>query len=658
MSMSNCCRFTLLIMTLCLNASAARGDGLDLRNVTIPGRYVVELAAGIGSCIPLPNWSASKVFYAVAGTNGAPPAIEPAIDRFCVYEGDDANVGDLVTERDNGSFARLEPDFYPVVGAAQPPDPVLEPLTWVALQEQFHHQAGRVPLDIISGNTKPQVVVIDTAPTRSHEPERHPGRSGHGHALLNMAKSLLCATSTGDCVSDLTSRLALAYYRDSDTGDIVRDEVGGGDMGSLVDLARAIQGAVAEWLDGAERPRLIVNLSVGWDARRGGLEPTPDTMPLAIEIVYRALENLSCHGGLAVTTTGNDGGTDALGAWLPGHWEDRPAPDLAVCEAALGRSLDPADFPASGDGFYNSLVMSLSGHRYDRRPLSNASPESQARIAAYGQAATVESHVSGVPTRNLTGTSVSTLVASAAVAAMSYYLWDSPLFKIRELLYASGHDLGRPADFCLGATCSQDDSAWTVRSINVCAALTRACQDTSLPCPSLPVCEGPDDVPPDLPTEIIGIFDGIEPPPETINGLFLTADFPLQPPCHRGIQYYDPADGLPSNPCPRDQVATSLGNPVQTAPATIPCPTCPLYQFSQSLLIEIDPEFEGQLSDPTLIACGNRYSLPIPSLSAGSRIHVQNIFVQPGCHPVKLSFMVSSATGVSSIVNPILVVPH
>ena len=639
-----CRYFAALPIALCLHPSiAAPVHALSLQSAALANEYVI-IATGT-SCPGSPNWQGEKLSPNAKGG-----------ETICSYNGDETHYPELTTMQNSGSIVEIVQDALVVVALTQPQPRVLEGRMWRALHAQFDFQTGRVPLQVVAGNTKVRFAAIDTSPTRDVAPERYPGRSPHGHAMLNMAKSLLCLP-TGECVSDLTSQLALAYYREPTSDAIIHDPIDGGDMGSLADLVRAIDAEVAAWLDDPLEPELVLNLSIGWDLRYGGGEPTPAAMAPGFRAVYKAIEYAVCHGATVVAASGNHSGVGSRGAWGPAFWETHPAPDQARCEELLGQSLDPADFPEPGT-VYRPLVYGASGFRYDRLPLSNASRESQARLAAYGDATAVLSHLPETPTETYAGSSVSTVAISAMAAAMAYYRPDLPVFKRMRMLYESGDDLGRAADFCLG-DCGQDDvTSFNVHGVSMCRALTAACDDPARPCPMLPVCETGDHFPPDLHTELIHFFRAAMPEPVDVDEL--TVELSLPSFCEADTLFLHPYSSPSGILCSDDQLVNALADPpIRPTPESAPCQSCVLFRNSEALLIEIDPHFQNDVREATLTACGTSYQLSSIPLHRGALSLVSGIQVSAGCGPVKMSFVVDDPIGgPSAVTNPVLVLPY
>ena len=125
--------------------------------------------------------------------------------------------------------------------------------------------------------------------------------------------------------------------------------------------------------------------------------------------------------------------------------------------------------------------------------------------------------------------------------------------------------------------------------------------------------------------------------------------------CRAPLQWFDPIAGPPSNPCPVDQVSTTLRNPwTQPAPESVPCPCCAYFRNARTLVMEIHAGFPGVLTEATLTACGTSYRLPLPSLTGGERYQVEHLNVSGCLQPILLSFLVA---GSHSVADALLVMP-
>lgn len=683
---SRCRNFALSITFLLLPSARILADSLPIGfdPPLVPGsaafdqRWLGRKTPGGGPCPEPspgdPTWRTESLF-APLPANGGVLVVPPALADFCLYQSDGMVAGtDLARLKalfTNGLLLELEPDLL-AVSAASPG--LLASRLWPALRDQLDEQAGRSPLGIGGGAVPVRLAVLDTEPTGPHKTPLFRGRSAHGYTLLAMAEHLLCAgLGPGSrCPAFLTARLGLPFYRDGD-GVIVHDEVGGGELGSLASLARAVQAEAKEWsLHALEGQHLVLNLSLGWDRRYGGWQPSPGDMPLAMRAVLRALEDARCRGALIVAAAGNHIGgpaaPEADGPWFPGGWERQAALDHSACEAALGVALDPSHFPAANA--YTPLVYAAAGLQGDGAPLTNASPTSAPRLAAFADHAVVEGHQPGQPTAILTGSSVAALLTSAAAAAVWSQLPALGPAQVMDLLYAAGDPLGRQADVCLagpeGVGCAPHGQGYEARRISLCTALHQACSEPLAACVQAPpTCMPWRPAEPDVEMAFLA-FAAQTPARES--AILLTAPYPAAPPCGTWDLSFDPDAGKPLDPCPHRQYRTAEARPwIRPAPESVPCSTCAICLSTLELLIEIDPVFAGRLSHPTLEICGTSYSLPLTELTPGSRVLIEQLQLSttsppstpppippPTSCPMTLSFTVDDRI---SVLNPLLVVP-
>ncbi len=566
-------------------------------------------------------------------------------------------------------------DAAPDLAVVVPSGELLGDGMWQELRDRYLFRSGQVAID--TGDPAPPVrfALADTHPTAEDQPAAQTARSPHGDTLLHLTDELLCAGAPdGTCAVHLTSRLALPRYLDPDeTGRILRDDVYGGEFGTLGDLAEAIRAEVVAWQTRRlPDQHLVLNLSLGWDPLLSGSENDPTDMPPPVQAVHRALVDASCRGALIVAAAGNaSGGTQATrspGPWKPAAWEKHAAPDFAACAAALERDPDPADFPAAGEPAYVPLVHGVAGLQPDDLPLVNANPGSASRLAAFADHAVAGTGDPGGRTAVLTGSSVAALTASAAAAAVWRRLPELRADQVMAALYEGGETLqppsppAHPVDFCLGSSsggCGAGGWGLEVRRLSICRALLAACAGPSGPCTPPPrPCPVQAPVPAEVPAAVAGLIEDRSPPLSTAQ---LIGVFEHGGACGDDVVHHDPDAGEALYPCADRQLRTmdlrALNHP---APGSVPCPTCTVaHQFSsQTLFMAIDPEFRGgELLSVALDACGHIYSLPLrpPELIPGSVAHVQ-VDLQ-GCHQPKLIFTVMGAHSVSSLINPLLVLP-
>lgn len=402
--------------------------------------------------------------------------VPPGLQRYYFYQGPDPRPEHLEF------FDRIDKDCEVVGPAARtffPPRDLRN-----ALRARFKNEAGQAPTHFDAERVRLVIIdsVQDTATRPEHEacPDRPaPGDlecSRHGQVLARLAKVLL---GNG---ADVESRRALRRtYKiqstsspESHTLGIVNasGEKQGGLYGSWSELADAIWRAVGAWsAEGSDR-NLILNLSVGWDRMYGSDVP----------VVHDAIATAVCRGALIVAAAGNRvaGPTDLERPLLPAAWEEKLAPDREECKQLLGVEPDPKFFlarspdpnaappacnlqPASRPP-YRPLVYAVGGVDHKKRLMSNARPGATPRLVAFGDHVPVGLPVgTDNPERlaTLTGTSVSTLVASAAAAVQWSRCRELNAFEVMETVWDAGVMTGHRVDFCLdpGINCSSTSKA-------------------------------------------------------------------------------------------------------------------------------------------------------------------------------------------------------
>lgn len=405
--------------------------------------------------------------------------LPPGLRRFCVYESGGAGdpredlrrieegrvvYGTGEKAGPEGFFESIHRDCR-VVGPAA--ESFFSRYFW-PLRERFVREAGGAEEPVASDRVR--LVIVDSVRDGADEPEqdecgyRSRGEyecSPHGRALAGLAKDLLCDADQKNCEAEVGSRRVLRWTYEIQAvspAPVEREleigEPGGGFYGSWSDLAKAIEREVAEWsaIPQPARPRLILNLSVGWEEIYGKNVPE----------VRDAIEVAVCRGALVVAAAGNRraGPRSMEKPLLPAAWEQDPAPSLARCVELLGEP-PPASFDSPTP--YRPLLYAVGGVRHDGRLLSNMRPRSTPRFVAFGDHAPAMYPTSPPrkerpadplppepqPLVTLTGTSVSTVVVSAAAAVR----WNDDLglsaFQVMDALWESGSAVEQPIDFCL-----------------------------------------------------------------------------------------------------------------------------------------------------------------------------------------------------------------
>lgn len=598
------------------------------------GRKADSNLAGCPQPNPKAGWSTQPLF---PGTDNA------MLARFCVYETQAAQPAPPQVD----GLARLDPDAM----AVAPMGGALEDALWPNMAAHFQSQTGDLELPT-SGSPSVRLAVIDTAATRESGAENDLGTSPHGYTLLNIARRLTCA-GAGEtaCVAQVSSRLALGWecFDREQYDPACRNPVEGGLFGLISEMAQAIHAEVQQWR-AVGTHRLVLNLSIGWAPVFGGQQALVTDMPAPVAAVHAALEDATCRGAVVLAAAGNrEGGpTPEMGPIFPAAWEARAAPSFPAC-IALGVGPSAADFPAPGAGaVYRPLVYAVAGVRADDGRLSNSRPFSAPPLAAFADHARVAT-LGGTPTAALTGSSAAALVASAATAAAAYYRADLKPFEVVHEVYRGGRDLGRLAEFCQGGT-PCPNPALDVRRVTMCATLAYVCRAGGGLCPTtLPAC---------TPAAALSLsavdWTTFMANATALDATRLTSSYAPTVQCH--FEHLRHAFGdPPSEPCPHWQrYPRSPARATEPQPGSYPCPNCTYDLATGTVYVDIDNQYDGELSEATL-KCGDKtWSLGGPEpWRAGDSAEVQGIGCPAG-EPMQLAFTVD---GTASATSPVLTAP-
>ena len=600
-------------------------------------RWIGE-SANPGQCPSATGWTAKPLFcepleptdplYGLCTSEG--PAVPPGLLPFCVYEYSafdtpvmPGHLNALMQLKTNGLLTRLDPDSMGVAGFGSG----MQDETWQQLANHFKQQTGRpnqAPFVPLVPSPLIRVAFVDTQPTSGSDADLLPHHSAHGNTLVNMGDELLC-NDNGNCAATPASRLALGYICSLDTNvkkSNCRDSAMGGFIGTLGDLARAIRLETRAWIDpGASGRRLVLNLSVAWHPRFGGLQTNLSDMEAPVRAVYAAIADAQCRGALTIAAAGNvTGGPESQdGPMLPAAWEQRPALTQPECQSRLGFA-PPNIFPPPGAD-QRPFVHAVGGVDGHDLPLGNARPESEPSFVAFGDHANVQDEsIDGqlVPTATLTGSSVAAMVVSSAAAWTWFFANDqiTPALKpyeIMQILYDTGVKLPRDADFCLGGNSAQPCPANPppqVTEVQICSAINSIAGPPT--CPTV--------VPLDLAFEDVGFF-----PVE----LSLFDETLSDATCPLRVHFMGDL-GAPANPCPFSQYFSRLAEPwtspespgfTAPQPNDAPCPNCggghvrsllagPMQGGDVNLWLEIDDAREDWSLEDATLQCGNElYSL-------------------------------------------------
>ena len=419
-----------------------------------------------------------------------------------------------------------------------------------------------------------------------------------------------------------------------------RDELNGGHLASVAELAVAVRREVSSWRAASAGDRLILNISLGWDSAFGGNETQVSAMPAAVQAMYAALYEASCRGVLTFAAAGNrSGGIDPeIGPMLPGAWEQREAPTQLQCQQRLGNNPPFNAFNFAGSN-YRPLIYAVSGIQSDGAVLDNARSGANARLAAFADHAVVESQAraAGEPTATLTGSSVSTLLASVnAAVAWSWQPGASPHW-IAEQIYNAADgttsQLLRSADFCLGDASSglcRSGASANMHRLSLCltrlemggSGLLASDCDWNATRPALALD--------------YSAFDrsALSIKLSTLDRTEISAS------CNNAILHYNSAFGVPAIPCPHLSLQSLGARPwVLPQPGSDLCPECedggrnsakvaadPKSALPRVLRLQITPRLVGRIADVVLIVGNHLYRLDAGRpLVAGDRVLVHGL---------------------------------
>jgi hypothetical protein len=311
------------------------------------------------------------------------------------------------------------------------------------LYARLQHEAG-APSRGAGGNVRPpsatpRVVLVDTAPdVKAPWPvsdELWSAPASHGKVLAALLQLLTCPDREACPVSIGTAQALRRTGRPAADGT-------DGQYGTLTDLAFGIRRAVRRWrVDAAAQQTgpLILNLSVAWHPLFGGGVPegwevdaegasidrldgtvtkfswadaAPSRQPPDVRAVLDALFEARCAGALIFAAAGNRSGgpRGQDGPLMPGAWQALPLESLGSC-ALRGDTFSPPD-PKE------PLLWAVGGVEASGDELLMGRPDSTPVLTAYAANAWfphTETLLSD-PVRPYTGTSVSTVVASATAA--------------------------------------------------------------------------------------------------------------------------------------------------------------------------------------------------------------------------------------------------
>lgn len=424
------------------------------------------------------GWRASALFE--RGSPGVAALGQPApgeLGRYCSYEWSGEGPAELqhmlaAIEAHAGMHA-LAPDCGSGLGQAEADERVD-----AALHEAFRRNIGWLGSDALgpsqAARTPIEVAVVDSLSQEAADDPQIEAAHPHGQIIAAMITDIMCPDRRPACVEQLHYTLALPRVDSNTAPDWVR----GGRRGTPADVALGIYEAVERWRrrqldDAAAAPRLVINLSVGWDPPE-----TPRGPDLALQA---ALEHAACHGVLVFAAAGNEVLSSCgvhRGPLTPASFETLPAPTAEQCRTLGFESNQSPEYPIFAE-HPRPLVHAVGGVDERGQTLVTARVGGRPRLAATAANA-LALDLDGEYTMKLSGSSVAAAVASGAAALIWSYRPALRPDELVELLHQTGWNSEDPADF--GLSDQPDD----IHRLSICAALERACvAEPSQPCPTL-----------------------------------------------------------------------------------------------------------------------------------------------------------------------------
>lgn len=549
-----------------------------------PDRQIGRKLSSLRSCPSATGWTAKPIFVPLS------PLGAGVLEDYCEYTWDDPleppNLDALKTTAGLVDFSSdCEVVFEQGNALATALDPEVEDL--------FDHAIGRIDATDL-GNSQTSrapvlVVVVDSVP---HDAPTDP-RSMHGELMVSIINDIACPGGDPLCATTIERSLGLPRY----TGAQI-DPERGGYFGSQQDIARGIFSSVDKWRSkdwNGQRPKLIINLSVGWEGYFFGDHHPTEQKP-AVDQVFDAITFASCLGVLVVASAGNQGHLCTRGPLEPGGWEPYPAPSAARC-AELS-----VVAPAPTSGSYQPLIYSVGGLTHGDEPMPGTRVEGMPRQAASATHAAVTIPLAlGGGSTALTGTSVAAASVTGAAALAWSYNPDLTVGQLMNSIHRSGTALpGLNVDY---AAAGSDNTE--VRKLNVCAALEDVCNRPGASCPAAPFDTPLPCLTAPAPLTLADLFTtirslSISPANELVPTFGLSNNCPAV--CGLpATGYRDPSSGVV--PCPEIiQPTAPYGLP---QPTEVACPNCTLDLTTGTIYASIDSSYDKfSITDVTASVTG------------------------------------------------------
>jgi subtilisin family serine protease len=557
-------------------------------------RLIGVLDPGITDCtldgtVPA-QWAASPLFDTGSpGVAGLLAAVPNDLRRYCAYDyvGPEGQVSAwyaaLTVAVDNSLYMDVATLSADCRGEFEQGD-LYDINIGEELRSSFLTNIGwstGAQIDVESGNNRAtiDVAVVDTVSQEAADDPNIEPANAHGLQMAALIREVGCPAGRSDCINAVHHILAMPR----DDWSTTPDWVVGGNHGSQGDLAMGIYQAVEGWRErrlaspGSSSPRLVINLSIGWERLDNEALQSPRGPHAA---VLAAMRFGACHGALMIAAAGNTKNElcpeQSVGALAPASFEAIAAPTATECLQLGYVPQWTTSYPIfAGGSDYAPLVHAVGGLDESDEALINARVGAMPRLAALGANGIVDPGAEA-----LSGTSVSAAVASATAAFLWSFRPELRPDQVMQLIYASGWATGDVADFAL--TGSPD-----VHRISVCAALDDACTGESGQCPT-PGCSASAPAADGNLSSFGAAVEAVLADPETNVEVFqmqTAAEFPIcEPPTEMG--------------------STDLASPQPQVPLCSRCNLAKAGGFQSNddeLSMTIDPAYAGQILSFKLI---------------------------------------------------------
>lgn len=512
--------------------------------------------------------------------------------------------------------------------------------TTLTLAESFRVQAEAPDSLPSSGLPPTRVAVIDTF-TDDPASEGIVGPGGvvatgeakHGRQVGAIIESLACPKAGSTCSVQVSPHLGMSYIRLDLQGNDANFGYQAHVAQSIYDATRAWQAAGGS-LSG---PRLVINLSLGWEPLYECDDEQSGERREAAESVHSAIRHAVCNGALVIAAAGNDpGGTiGGDGPMPPSAWETEAAPTsgrcAAICEGKQAcisqrQGFDPQGCPKGQPGCYRPLVYGAGGLGTDDKAIGSTRNGGRPRLAAPAQEVVVPTdRFDWLDTPPMTGSSAAAAVVSGIAAARWRYTPTLSPGEIMDAIYDRAALTGEMASVSAGG-------AWGVRRVGMCRTLTTApgVPQAGLSCQQLPAFGGE---PPFIDWDIATLWQiAMSASWDVLSGLGLQLTERAAPAmCEQATVQARPADPFPAeDACSEQLTPASVAAPslVIPQPPHDPCGQCllmtndPLLPGTAVLYMQVDSRLPAPLGAPTLVLSAGSPSVAVQSIDLSAAIPV------------------------------------